>query len=132
MSTERAPQILQERLTLQLKHLNEFWGHSQWNYLPPFFCFSKLLTHFQALDQRENVKKTKFKITPTLFFFGDYAIESSKHSTKRVLEKICWIWRCFFEITVENLWKYFGERFSKLHRQRGQEPEIELPFHHWF
>jgi hypothetical protein len=29
MSTERAPQILQERLTLQLKHLNEFWGHSQ-------------------------------------------------------------------------------------------------------
>ncbi len=81
MSTERAPQILQERLTLQLEHLNEFCGHSQWNYLAPFFCCLKLLTHLQALDQRENVKKTKFKIIPTFLFLA--ILQSRVQSTRR-------------------------------------------------
>jgi hypothetical protein len=126
MSTEKAPQILQQRLTLQLEHLNEFCGHSQWNYLAPFFCFSKLLTHLQALDQREMWKWRRNSRSLLRSCFWWFCNREFKALDEKNFRKNCWILRCFFEITVENLSKYFGERFSKLHRP-GTWDKITVP-----
>ncbi len=123
MSTEKAPQIFQERLTLQLEHLNEFCGHSQWNYLPPFSVsrnYSHTCKHliYEKMWRRRN-SRSLLRSCFWRFCNQEFKALDEKNSRKNLLHLAMLFWNN-------------GGKFMKIFWWAFQEPEIKLSFHHWF